>query len=549
MSTPLAPPPSFAPPASAARRAATAGPYRPAPAEGAAKRDRAPRRPLRRRELAALGGAVLMVEAAWLGPDGLATGGVGLAFVFAALPALLVVSARPRRVSPRLLALLAAAGLVSLRCLLAPNWVAVLAGLLLPFAVALALRAPHTTGGPWLRSLGQSVVAVPSRMGRLLASRHRVAGRFPRLRGGPAVMLPALLSLVFVGVFALANPFVGEALGQLGSLFGHIELPAAGRVAGWALALVVALVLVRPSVVRAGRRAQAPVALASASQREVARNTLVALNVVFAAYLALEALTVTRGAPPAGVTTQAFAHRVAFWLTVALALLTLVVGVLFRGPLGRDPQARRTRRLALVWAGQGLVLAGLTYGRIGLHVRASGLSDLRIVGFAGTTLVVIGVLLVIAKVHGERPVGWLLDRQADAFAVMLVLYAVVPTHRIAAQANVARLLDGDAAPLLHVWAQAKETESALTLLPLLDHDDPVVREGVAGLLLTHRDALRRQERVERSWRERSLLAVPVREGLETASRTLEGALGTTSRVEARQALGQRTLGWPAASSP
>ncbi len=543
--TPAPPPPLPASDLLPSARDGSAGPYRPAPAVPTPARRGAPRRPLRRPERAARGLVVLLVEVAWLGPDGLATGGAGLALVFAVLPALLVAFARPRRVSPRLLFLIAGVCLVSLRCLVAPNWVAVLSGVASTFAIAVALRAPHTTGGPWLRSLGRSLLALPRRLTHLVASRQYVARRFPTLRGGPALLLPALLSLLFVGVFALANPFVGEALEALGALFGRIELPAAGRVVSWAFALLAALVLVRPSVVRAGRRRQSAVTEATTSQREVARNTMVALNVVFAAYLVLEAVTVAHGAPPEGMTTQAFAHRGAFWLTVALALLTLVVGALFKGPLGRDPGARATRRLALLWACQGLVLAALTYGRIALHVRASGLSDLRIVGFLGTTLVVVGVLLVIAKVHGERPLGWLLDRQADAFAIALVLYAVVPTHRLAAEANVARLMAGDDAPLMHVWAQGSEMESALTLLPLLDHDDLVIRRGVAMLLMDLRDELRRQARVATSWRQRNLLAAPVLERLEAADASLGAALGDTGRVDARRARGERTLGWPA----
>ncbi|MEM1414613.1 MAG: DUF4153 domain-containing protein [Myxococcota bacterium] len=543
--TPASPPSAFGPPVPPP---ATEGPYRPAPAVLVAK-ERAPRRPLRTRELAGLGLAMLLIELGWLGRQGLDTGGAGLALVFATLPLVLVATARPKRRSPRLGALLVGAFVVAGRCLVAPNWVAVLAGLALSFGVAVALRAPSTTGAPWARSLGQSLLALPRRMSALLALRRRFTGRVPALRFGPSLALPLVLSLAFVGVFALANPFVGEALLELAELFGHLELPGVGRVLGWALALVVGLVLVRPSVIRAGRRPQAPVEDAPPARRELARNTMVALNGVFAAYLVLEAATVAHGAPPEGMTTQVFAHRGAFWLTVALAMLTLVVSLLFRGPLARDPRALGARRLALLWAAQGLVLAGLTYGRIALHVRASGLSDLRIFAILGTTLVVVGVVLVIAKVHGERPVGWLLDRQTDAFAFALVLYAVLPTHRLAAEANVARLLAGDDAPLARVWDQAAQPESAGVLLPLMDHDDPIVREGVAALLLGTRDRLRRELERATSWRDNDLLRGPVLAELEAASPQLSLALGDTPPWDARRALGVRSLEWQAPGSP
>ena len=72
----------------------------------------------------------------------------------------------------------------------------------------------------------------------------------------------------------------------------------------------------------------------------VARNALVPLNVVFFIYNALDASYLWAGAPPPGVTERQYAHEGAAWLTVALALLTVVVGVMFRGPLAHDPQGK-----------------------------------------------------------------------------------------------------------------------------------------------------------------------------------------------------------------
>ena len=221
------------------------------------------------------------------------------------------------------------------------------------------------------------------------------------------------------------------------------------------------------------------------------------MNLVFLAYNAVDigyaARVLAFGALPAGVTTQTYAHRGAFWLTVALALVTVVLGVLFRGPLAIDPRARTARRLAAAWIAQSGVLALGTAFRLALHVHVSGISDLRFVGALGTALVAVGLALVGWKIRANLSFRWLLERQLGAFVAAVALYALVPTHLLSANHNVPRLLAGDYGPLVHVRAEASEVESAALLVPLLHHADPRVRQGVAVLL-------RREEaRLTGSW--------------------------------------------------
>jgi hypothetical protein len=287
---------------------------------------------------------------------------------------------------------------------------------------------------------------------------------------------------------------------------------------------------VRPSI--SARRAAAPPVDANTeiapTRSWVALNTMIAVNVLFVAYNALEAMHLFGGRPPSGMTTQQYAHQGALWLTVALFLLTVVVGSIFHGPIARHPKGRLVRALGMAWVGQGLVVALSTYGRIAIHIQHSGLSNLRIVGILGTTLVVAGVVMVGIKLRRDLPLSWLVTRQLEAFAITVVLFAITPTHYISARVNVARIERGELAPLLHMPAQSREIESAPVLIELLSHPDPIVREGVAALLERERITLHSDVEERSSFRERDLLAAHVSAELDAASERIRRASSTTT---------------------
>src|SRR5262249_8438020 len=91
-------------------------------------------------------------------------------------------------------------------------------------------------------------------------------------------------------------------------------------------------------------------------------------------------------------------------------------------------------------------------------------------------------------------------------------------------------------PVLHTFRQSHETESATAYLPLLDHPDARVRQGVAALLLDERDRLRADVNRRTSWRERDLATSRALAALEAASGRLEAALGGANPTDARRVL-------------
>ena len=489
--------------------------------------------PARPREIfAALALVVAADVALWRGKDA-AVGGFGAALFFVAVPALVLVAARARRITLRLGAMVAMLLAVSARCAFAPGIGTLLLGFLGVFALAITMRNRSTFLTDVAASFGSTFVTIPQ---RLVAVASGVRRHFLTTREGPRsvshVLIPAALVSTFVAIFALANPLVARWLGGMTRV---LSIPTPGRIVTWAFMLFGAVLLVRPAIRRSSASEDADTTEPTTrGALIVARNALIPLNVVFFVYNALDATYLWAGAPPPGVSERQYAHEGAAWLTLALALLTAVVGVMFRGSLAHDARARMSRLLAFGWLAQGLVLALGTFRRLAIHITTSGLSNIRILGMFGTGVVALGLVLVGVKLVKRYSFVWLLRRQLDSLALAVLGFAFLPTHLISAPVNVTRVMAHEYQALVNIEEQASEVESAAALLPLLDHDDERIRRGVAALLLNERDAIRRSVSARPGWRDRDLATARARRDLEAATEKLEAVLGDVERKDAIQ---------------
>jgi hypothetical protein len=489
--------------------------------------------PARPREIFAAIGLVIAADVAlWSGKD-VGVGGFGAATFFVAVPALLLVAARARRLTLRLGAIVAMFVAIAARCAFAPGPGSVLLGLLGVFALAITMRNRSTFLTDIAASFASTFVTIPQRLEAVVAGLRK---HFLSTREGPRsvshVLIPAVLVSTFVTIFALANPLVARWLGGLTRVLG---VPAPGRVVTWVLMLFGALLLVRPAIRRSLAREDADTTgTTTRGAIIVARNALVPLNAVFFVYNALDATYLWAGAPPPGVSERQYAHEGAAWLTLALALLTVVVGVMFRGSLAHDPRGKMARILAFGWLAQGLVLALGTFRRLAIHITTSGLSNIRILGMFGTGVVALGLVLVGVKLVKRLSFVWLLRRQLDALVLALLGFSILPTHLISAPVNVSRVMAHQYQALVNIEEQASEAESAAALLPLLEHDDERIRRGVAALLLNERDAIRRTADARHRWRDRDLATARALRDLEAASGKLDAVLGDVERKDAIQ---------------
>jgi len=434
----------------------------------------------------------------------------GFALLFAVGPVLLLLGSPQPRFRTSSLVVAVMLWLLAARMVWLGSGLAVAAGLALlaAFAASLAGMRPYVldvaayavqscgAGFCGLVHYGQSAAALGERL--------------PRVRWWN-VLLPAAAVALFGTIFVLANPYVvtwvRDTLDRLwrSAWDWFVEFgPTWPEVLFWAAVGYLAIGLLRPLLRRSvldllalpGAEAGGdPPGPAESRWYAACRNTLAALIVLFAAYLAFEYHTLWFRTFPKGFYYAGYAHEGAAWLTAALALATVVLSAVFRGPMLRDPRLAKLRRLAWVWSAENLVLALAVYNRLYIYIGFNGMTYMRTIGLFGVSAVVVGFLLVMWKIAYRRDFVWLLHRHLWTVAIAAYLFALTPVDALVHRYNVRRVLAGDLAPSVQISEHPITAEGILVLHPLVGCRDPIIREGIRAMLAER--ALRAEQAVAR----------------------------------------------------
>lgn len=304
-------------------------------------------------------------------------------------------------------------------------------------------------------------------------------------------LLPALSVVIFGTLFVLANPdLVSRVSGVFGDLLTHVQdwlkNFTFGELTFWcAVAWLTAGVLspLSTDVLKGLAPPSESPATGESSQMYVAfRNTLVSLILLFAVYLTFEFLTLWFRQFPEGFHYFGYAHEGAAWLTAALALATMVLSLMFRGPMLQHPQIRMLRRMAWVWSALNLLLAASVYNRLLIYVDFNGMTRMRVVGFLGISSVVFGFLLVLRKIRRESSFSWLIRHQLLVPAFAVYVYVVAPVDSLVHRYNVRMILAGHPQPSVQISEHPFEDAASPVLIPLLQCNDPLIREGIRAIL-------------------------------------------------------------------
>jgi hypothetical protein len=446
--------------------------------------------PVRGRELLCLAAIVALADVAIYRGEGFA----GYSLLFGLTPLLLYFGVARRTANPSLRIVIPLLVLLALRLLWCGNWLAVSLGFGLLACAAMGLSGLR----PYVF---ETVVFVSQAIPAGLAALFRYAESCTRWRGAEkrrnwlAIIIPAAALLIFSTIFILANPDlltrVSEGLRQAAETLRQWLAdfaPGPLEVCFWIAVAWIASGLLRPLITAAlgdervtGEPAGEAQRLAPAPLYEVFRNTLAAVVVLFAAYLAFEFATMwTREFPPGAL--SGYCHQGAAWLTVALALATMILSVVFQGQTLRDPRLAVLRRWGAVWSIENFVLAFAVVHRMSIYADFNGMTRMRTVGLLGITAVVAGFVLVLVKISRSHSFLWLVRRQLWALAFCVYLYAVLPVDTLVMSYNVRRIMAGDPAPSVQISVHPISDEGLLVLKPLLQSDDAIIREGVRAML-------------------------------------------------------------------
>lgn len=454
--------------------------------------------PVSRLEIVCLFLIVVLCDVAIYRGSGFA-GYAALASGLAGLLAIGVPTKRPQ-LSTWLFGILVAG--VSARLVWCGSGLSLTAGVVVLFCFAMSLvgRTPYLVQAAVFAS--QTFAAGHAGLNHYWTSMSRI--RPPaRVQNVLAVVLPAFALLVFGTLFLFANPDLLKTVGaQLSEVFATLGTwiqtvtPAPFEAlfciaAGW-----IAIGLLRPIL---PQTEDSDTELNSGSddgptaepQRtplfEAYRNTLFMVVGLFGVYLVFEFQTLWFREFPDGFHYSGYAHEGAAWLTVALALATVMLSLIFRGRVLNDPRLRLLRKLSWLWSAQNVILALAVYNRLAIYVNSNGMSRMRTVGILGISAVLVGFLLVVVKISKGHDFRWLVRRQLWTVAFAVYLYAVLPVDAWVMRHNVSRILAGDPAPSIQFSVHPTSAEGVLNLLPLTQCKDEIIREGVKAILAQYQD--------------------------------------------------------------
>ena len=247
-----------------------------------------------------------------------------------------------------------------------------------------------------------------------------------------AWLLPVMVAVVFVVLFADANPVIDRWIISLD--WAMIDaLLAPERVVFWCVAGVMVWGALRaghiriapaaPSPDEQDRRAGSPVLALLFSRGAVMRSLAIA-NLLFLAQNLLDANFLWAGAAlPEGITYAEYAHRGAYPLILTALLAAAFVLVAMR-PGGGLQQDRLIRGLIYVWLFQNLVLVASSIWRTQLYVADYSLTYLRLAALLWMGLVLVGLVLIVARIVLDRSSDWLV--RANLFAALALLLAICP---------------------------------------------------------------------------------------------------------------------------
>lgn len=294
--------------------------------------------------------------------------------------------------------------------------------LLLTLAALLPRAAGFGDGWRWtLRMIGHGALSPFTPLRDLIIlqrTRRRRGSALGRL--ALALVLPALGTIVFLALFAAANPLIEDFLTRIDAT---LSSETVARLIFAGLVFLAAWSLLRPPRLPFWTSLRPPFAETGEALPGVTRVSvtlsLCAFNLVFAIQNGLDLAFLWSGAPlPGDLTLAGYAHRGAYPLIATALLAGLFVLVTLR-PGSETARSRGIRLLVVIWIAQNLLLVASTMYRTFDYIESYSLTELRIAALIWMGLVAVGLVLICWRLLSNRSAAWLVN--ANMLAALLVL--------------------------------------------------------------------------------------------------------------------------------
>ena len=358
------------------------------------------------------------------------------------------------------------------------------------WAQRLIVHAVVAVVGPWIDLLRLN------RINRKRGYRLNLPGTIRLL------LLPILGGAIFLGLFASANPLIGELLTRM--RLPTLTEATLTRFIFWLAVFIAIGGILRP---RWRRRL---VALPSLQGRIVTSGTaasvslsLVVFNLLFAVQNVLDLTFLWSGAPlPEGMTLAEYAHRGAYPLIVTALLAGLFVLVFLR-PGAETATRPLVRGLVMLWVGQNLLLVASCLLRTADYIEVYSLTRFRIVAMIWMVLVGVGLGLICWRLLTNKSANWLINTNLGAALTVLAIVSAIDLGAVAASWNIrhAREIDDQGAQLDLCYLDSLNGAGLVSLVELEQRtSDPELKDRIAAVRARQMVTMQRYQAEWRGWR-------------------------------------------------
>ncbi|MEQ1539440.1 MAG: DUF4173 domain-containing protein [Sphingorhabdus sp.] len=366
-------------------------------------------------------------------------------------------------------------------------------------------------GWYWFKRLAFHAIATPFTplfdLNRLAEARRRPGVRRSVSSWLPNLILPVIGTLLFVALFAMANPIISGFLDtiQIGSLTEN----DIARVIFWGLIFVAVWASLRPLRPKKmfNRLAESePGRIAGVTIASVTLS-LIIFNLLFALQNGMDLIYIWGDVRlPQEFTLAEYAHRGAYPLIITALLAGLFV-LMTTHPRSELAGNKLIRWLIIIWIAQNLFLVASTVERTLLYIESYSLTELRISALLWMGLVAVGLVLVTWRMLRGNSLAWLVNGNVLAAFITLSACTIVDLGATAATWNVrhAREVGGEGVHLDLCYLNQLEG-SSLTALASLEQRPKLDPAFLQRVILVRQEvqkriALRQKEKGGWDWRD------------------------------------------------